>query len=298
MSAQAFGKWILSGEHTVIRGGPALVFPVFAKSLSLKYIADQAPASCQFLGQSGNEFKLLFWGVMQRGLELAHKSGTELKGRFEFDSSVPVGAGLGASATLCVTVAKWFLAQELIRESDVYEFARQLENLFHGESSGVDIAVALSGKALHFEREGKCYDFQPAWQPIWYISHTGKNGITSECVRKVKQLQDQFPSLAQEIDLDMKSATAKAEKALGTKTENSLAELSMAVELAQSCFHRWGLADGDVAKHMAALKAAGALAVKPTGSGDGGYVLSLWKSSPNEALKEIQNFSLIPLFKQ
>ena len=97
MQAQAFGKWILAGEHAVIRGVPALVFPVYAKALTLKYSASDVPAHCEFLGETGNEFKLLFWGVMQKGLELAKKSGLELKGKFEFHSTVPVGAGLGSA---------------------------------------------------------------------------------------------------------------------------------------------------------------------------------------------------------
>ena len=297
MSAQAFGKWILTGEHTVIRGGAALVFPVYAKSLTLDYFARDAPATCEFLGQTGNEFKLLFWGVMQKGFELAQKPGTELKGRFEFRSTVPVGAGLGASATLCVTIGKWFESQKLIAHAEVYEFARQLENLFHGESSGVDIAVALSGKGLHFERTGRCYDFETAWQPNWYISHSGQRGITSECVKKVKILQEKDPKLALQIDEDMKNATAKAEASLIEKSETSIAELASAIDLANSCFERWGLAGGQVAKHMSALRAAGAVAIKPTGSGDGGYVLSLWKNVPDLASSEIQKLELIPLFK-
>lgn len=297
MSAQAFGKWILTGEHTVIRGGAALVFPVYVKSLTLDYFASSEPATCEFLGQTGNEFKLLFWGVMQRGFELAKRPGIELKGRFEFRSTVPVGAGLGASATLCVAIAKWFEAQMLITKKEVYEFARQLENLFHGESSGVDIAVALSGKGLHFERDGRCYDFEPVWQPYWYISHTGQRGITSECVKKVSLLRERDSALAAHIDQDMRQATAQAEVALTQQTENSFASLAGAIELANSCFERWGLAGGEVALHIEKLKSLGAMTSKPTGSGDGGYVLSLWRKAPDFSLSEIQKLGLIPLFK-
>ncbi|MFI4919641.1 MAG: mevalonate kinase, partial [Legionellales bacterium] len=34
-----FGKWILAGEHAVVRGHEALVFPIKEKQLHLQYRA-------------------------------------------------------------------------------------------------------------------------------------------------------------------------------------------------------------------------------------------------------------------
>ncbi len=46
-----------------------------------------------------------------------------------------------------------------------------------------------------------------------------------------------------------------------------------------------GLISESLQQHMQQLLHEGALAVKPTGSGSGGYVLSLWESEPtNEEL--------------
>jgi mevalonate kinase len=45
-------------------------------------------------------------------------------------------------------------------------------------------------------------------------------------------------------------------------------------------FSGWGLTTGVLGDHIQQLKDYGALAVKPTGSGDGGYVLSLWRQPP------------------
>lgn len=295
METCVFGKWILVGEHAVLRGSPALVFPVFAKALTLKYEEGGQPLNASFGGDHGGEMRLLFWGVIEKALEALGVSRSNVTGQIRIESSIPVGAGLGASAALCVGVGRWLAWQGWVEEADLYEFSRQLENLFHGESSGVDIAVALSGKGLRFERAGGRRETVPKWQPRWYISYSGKRGVTSECVSKVKRLFETERELAMRIDEDMKAAVAMAEAALSRSTEaEGFNELASAVRLARACFDRWGLAGGETAAHLATLERAGAVAVKPTGSGDGGYALSLWKSAPPSELSTI----LIPLAQE
>ena len=53
-----------------------------------------------------------------------------------------------------------------------------------------------------------------------------------------------------------------------------------AMEVASKCFADWDLLGGGVKETMDKAKSLGALAVKPTGSGNGGYVLSCWNSEP------------------
>ncbi|MCC6137267.1 MAG: hypothetical protein IT287_01440 [Bdellovibrionaceae bacterium] len=59
-------------------------------------------------------------------------------------------------------------------------------------------------------------------------------------------------------------------------------DLQHAVLLARTCFERWGLINPEVQEHMNTLQRLGAIATKPTGSGDGGFVLSLWDKQPPE----------------
>jgi mevalonate kinase len=286
------GKWILAGEHAVLRGSPALVFPLYSRTLNIDYAPckDGLRLSCE--GEHGEELQLIFWGVVERACELKNIGRNSLNGQMKIRSSIPIGAGLGASAALSVGISRWFQTMNLVPESELYEFARTLENLFHGESSGVDIAVALSGQGLRFVRQGERRSFQPSWQPKWYVSYSGKRGVTIECVNKVKELHKQSPLMAAYLDDQMKSAVDLAEAALMTNEEQGLPQLIQALNLARDCFDKWGLAQGQPNEHMQWLESKGALAVKPTGSGDGGYVLSLWKDIPDqETLKK-----LIPCF--
>jgi mevalonate kinase len=66
-------------------------------------------------------------------------------------------------------------------------------------------------------------------------------------------------------------------------------DLIESINKARSCYERWGLTAGALDTHMKKLTEEGALAVKPTGSGRGGFVISLWRSEPQSS------FGLIPL---
>ncbi len=280
IESQAFGKWILAGEHAVLRGSPALVFPVTSRAMKLRYEESAQPLGADFRGEHGSELQLLFWGVFERAVKTLNLPREAVKGHVTIESSIPIGGGLGASAALCVNVTRWLAKLGHVKKTELYEFARQLENLFHGESSGVDIAVALSGEGLFFERSGRRSPLQLSWKPQWYLSYSGKRGVTAECVARVKKLWENDAGLADRIDQDMREAVRIAESALTGTGVEALSQLASSIRLAGSCFQRWGLAGGEMALHLESLMKAGAIAVKPTGSGDGGYALSLWDAHP------------------
>ena len=287
------GKWILCGEHAVLRGSPALVFPVYTNQLQLKFTAQDDLLEAVFLGPHGEDMASLFWLVLKKALSNCGRHEQDISGKFELTNSIPLGTGMGASAALCIAVARWCRAQQWIEEEQVFEFARQLENLFHGESSGVDIAVLLAGHGLKFTRDGLRQPIYPRWQPFWYLSYSGKRGMTADCIQQVKSLGLSDPELAEQLDIKMKKSVALAEEALlCTQAERGLEVLVDAIELALAAFSGWGLTQGIVADHLEALRQLGALAVKPTGSGDGGFVLSLWRAPPPKNV-DIEFISLI-----
>lgn len=294
-SFRTYGKWILSGEHSVLRGSPALVFPVHSCYLQAKYTPSDQPFSVEFQGESGKEYGLLFWGLVEDALKRLEKSRADFKGHLQIDSTLPVGTGLGASAALCVTLSRVFVDLGWLEEGSIYDFSRSLEDLFHGESSGVDIAVALSGTPLRFLRSGDRQAVELNWQPRWYISYCGQRGMTSECVAKVKRMFEEDAEKAQRLDRQMQESVQKAESALKKeKDEGGFSQLMEAIRLGESCFSQWGLIEGSLATHIQDLKAEGAMACKPTGSGGGGFVLSLWgDEGPSENF--IEKNHLLPL---
>lgn len=270
------GKWILAGEHAVLRGHPALVFPINDKQLTLTYQTSKAALTVRCTDKQTNvNLETLFWSVLEYGLRRLNQSQLKLTGCMQLQNTIPIGAGMGASAALCVAVSRWFAAQQLIPCEDTQSFAKELEHLFHGKSSGLDIAGSAADCGVLFQNNHS-FPIQQTWQPNWSLSFCGKTAMTSTCIQQVQRLWQDYPKQAQSIDLQMHDSVLTAKKALENDRLESLPQLTRAINQACDCFQQWGLINQQLQQHMQALLNQGALAVKPTGSGNGGYVASLW----------------------
>lgn len=281
--SQTHAKWILAGEHAVVRGYSALVFPMHAKTMTLQYQDNQQPLSADFEGEQGEDLHLLFWSVIEHGLKHIHRDLSHMSGHFVLINTIPIGSGLGASAALCLNVGRWFAWKQWIRADDLFDFAKYLEDLFHAKSSGLDLAGSLYDTGVYFCPQSDYPLIEPivaSWEPHWYLSFSGQIGITSHCVRKVQHMHEHSPALGLQLDTAMEASVQLAKKALEMSPDKGLPLLTEAIEAAKQCFHAWELTGSAIENHMQALTQAGAIAVKPTGSGDGGYVLSLWDTPP------------------
>ncbi len=286
------GKWILVGEHAVLRGCEALVFPLNSKYLSLDYIHSKNDFKLRVTGENASDLEMIIWSVFEKALNEVKVKRSDLHGELSIHSSISFGAGMGASATLSVGIAQFFHYLGFLKKDELFIFAKKIEDLFHGESSGVDVAVALYQKPLIYKRGEKIEFIDRTRLPLLALSYTGTRGVTKDCVNKVKNIFETHPEKAKAIDMEMAEAVQVLKKAMNSSgltqdiehSQNSDLDLWLrGLELGQSCFEDWGLVPYEAQKHITDLKTLGALGCKMTGSGGGGYVLSLWSSKPTPA---------------
>lgn len=273
-------KCIIAGEHSVLRSSNALVFPFTQRTLQLNYqFVDNFFVDVDTTEYAAN-LALVFQEYFQLGTKIIAPQQINLKGKFTLKNTIPMGMGLGFSAAMCVSLAKWLHWKKCLKESQIFSFAHKLEQQFHGKSSGLDIAGVLYNKPILFNAKKSIKEIEMDWLPHLYISFTTSSSGTKKCITKVEDFIKKEPQLSKKIDLEMNNAVAQAVDALQLPSVKGIIVLAKAISRAANCFKMWQLITPEMKAQMNFLLQQGALAAKPTGSGGGGCVLSLWRNSP------------------
>jgi len=267
-------KWILAGEHAVVRQHPAIIYPLPHYQFTLTYQASKSPWQLSTHDSKHTELQSLFFATLEHALSLTHEQSIHKTGSFHISNTIPLGSGLGASAAFCFAISQWLAYRGLIDRNEQYQTAKRLENRFHGQSSGVDI-VGISAKTGRYFQAGNHAEVLQTWQPYWYLSSSETSSKTDHCTAYVNDLWQTNASKALSIDKQMTNSVHLALAAL-QDSEHGLPKLAEAINLAKDCFQQWKLIDSNIQHHADNLISAGALACKPTGSGGGGHVISLW----------------------
>ena len=261
MRGAGHGKLILCGEHAVVYGHPALAFAVtLSTTVTLSPWAGATrvdsphadprvrDALCTVLPEDG-------W-------------------RAQVTTDVPVGRGMGSSAALAVAVVR-ALHPEL-EGQPLIDAAMPIEQAFHGNPSGLDVAVSALGGGLRF-RKGPPMELAPVGLGAWHVVvlDSGTPGDTRALVAGVASRRPGVDPQLQRIGdlVDEAQGVLRDAAALGALLDENHALL-----------REIGVSTPRLDALVALARDAGAHGAKLAGAGGGGVVLALC-SDPEPVLR-------------
>ena len=241
MKYRAPAKLILSGEHAVVHGAPALAMAVnyFATtevirqspaltSLTLPDIHYQQSFDTRALEEIREQVeqryklfqqdKLTIDKVLSESAELLVYTLSVILPAYQIEqglrvnltSTIPIGCGMGSSAASIVSVMYAVTSGVgfALSPVELYPLALTIENMRHGQSSGLDVLLALRGGCIY--RHGEMLAPRKITSMPLYLVNTGTPEVsTGECVAAVQpyfngdkdNLIEDFTAVTEAMDL-------------------------------------------------------------------------------------------------
>lgn len=208
------GKLILMGEHAVVYGEPGLAIPLSQLRASVSFYPAEsprleAPDLDLFLDSADlitSEHPLAL--TLQRAcyyFSVHYQTPTHLPALcYQIQSDIPVKRGMGSGTAISCAIFKAFAAYYQCKVSldEVQSFAQQMDQVYHGQPSGIDAAVIAHERPLRFQRllahggEPPQITFLALCPFSLLIADTGPARPTAEAVALVAQAYQKDPKAA------------------------------------------------------------------------------------------------------
>lgn len=315
MKVRAPGKLILSGEHSVVYGHPALAMAVnryveatvipqlfSGVSFDLLDFKDESNFTLNTLLHLKKQIKLNYNRFMQGELKIRDvlkKPGDLVQFAFilffeklklklsqgikiRLQSDIPIGCGMGSSAAVILSIFH-ALAHHLgiPRPADFFfHLGLEAENMQHGYSSGLDLRVSLQGGCLYVDKGHISSRPIPSF-PMYLVNTGVPANTTGECVTHVAKhfksssLGNEFAAITRSMDQALQAGNMTEFMQMIPLNHKLLVQIDVVPERVQRFIH-------DLQKNNSVGKICGAGSL----SGERGGIL-LVVTEDESALKKL-----------
>jgi mevalonate kinase len=271
----ACGKAIIVGEHAVVYGSRAVAIPLTKMRMTLELTPQMQGNRPISLKLGGKELSHRISDVIKDAIQAlrVYPFSLAIQGK----SSLPFGAGLGASATLCIAILR-AVADSVgmkLTNDRLSMLGNILERRFHGSPSGLDTAVVAYEQCITFSKNGPITPIalpDNGGNPRWEFALVD-SGVRASTLSMINVARPYFsgPKADQRI-LRFDSLANVVEAGISQLDYSSVAE---AMGEASTLLSAAGVVTHQLKEIMKACLNTGLLAAKPTGAGGGGVVLGL-----------------------
>lgn len=271
-------KILFLGEHSAVYGFPVIgaTVPIY---MDLIYSVSK---NWKYLGKPNTKLNSLISFIVS-------KYGKVNPIEFTILSEIPIGVGLGSSASLSLCFAEYIKSHFEYRDCNKLLLANQIENIFHGKSSGMDIRLIDLGGTFYLEKKEGVLNSRKVKDSgfCFLIGAIKRDFTTKEIVINLKKQLLSNEDLFVFIE-KLGLAVSNAYVFFQNKDVYSLAN---EMNIAHHCLKRLGLSNDSLDWLISKGIELGALSGKLSGSGKGGAFIFLFESQEkaNKVQKELNS---------
>jgi mevalonate kinase len=284
------GKLILSGEHAVVHGAPALAcaIPVYATASCTPH--HQNHLTADFNGTLSNHSlenlttiknttethsQQYLSGQRTIASVLTHPTDLPLytcalffshyaikpQHSLSLQSDIPPHCGMGASAAIILAIlVALHKAHDLPYNHDaLFTMAQHAESIQHGKSSGIDVHTCLQGGIWHYHNDQKQRVTLAPDHGLHWCNTGPADQSTGQCVDHVRPHFNKDANITQAF----KQATEDMKASL---LNHSPKQLQHAIQDNHDLLYQIGAVPNTIHKHILSLKSQG-IATKISGAG-------------------------------